>query len=444
MQLLLDHDADPLARNLDGLSSIDIAKGSEAFKVLNVLNSVASAKGLVPGAEESSEDEFVADMLKSKSRRQGSGSIVGKAVEKPPRKQRRVAEERLRRSLREFIRTGDDAGAANILESFPFGQIDPDATRTASMLHLCAQHGRPQIAEMLCNHGVELNRLGPRKMTALHIAAESGNAAVAEVLARHGADLGYVDMAGRSPLDIASDEVCAVIVSASNFNGTSRSRRPYKKRAKSGTSSHTRKAKPRSSKPNAESDADKLKQAQEMRREQLWELEGTVETIDGVQFKALSYDSTDAMLFDIEIIPSLRHLLGSDPTAADPVTIRAVRSHGADKGADKLPLATVVNIHARLPDEDNIQDAAASDLKEPHSQTPVMEAAAIGAVDRETQSSGGASVTPPYDANERGTATTEALSDHESAVDSSETPASPLRPTRPPKVYGSPAFGWAF
>ncbi|OOQ85871.1 hypothetical protein PEBR_24172 [Penicillium brasilianum] len=77
---------------------------------------------------------------------------------------------------------------------------------THGLLHLAAEHGKLEVAQLLIDHGAKINRFNNSFETPLHLAATYGHTAVVDMLLKHGALLNentnrYVD---ENPLHIAA------------------------------------------------------------------------------------------------------------------------------------------------------------------------------------------------------------------------------------------------
>lgn len=77
---------------------------------------------------------------------------------------------------------------------------------THGLLHLAAEHGKLEVAQLLIDHGAKINRFNDSFKTPLHLAATYGHTAVVDMLLKHGALLNentnrYVD---ENPLHIAA------------------------------------------------------------------------------------------------------------------------------------------------------------------------------------------------------------------------------------------------
>lgn len=72
-------------------------------------------------------------------------------------------------------------------------------------LHLAAQHGHAEIAEILLRGGVNRDARTKLERTALHLAAQSGSLPVVESLLIHGSDINARDMLKMTPLHWAVD-----------------------------------------------------------------------------------------------------------------------------------------------------------------------------------------------------------------------------------------------
>lgn len=79
-------------------------------------------------------------------------------------------------------------------------------------LHLAAQSGNAEIAEILLRGGVNRDARTKLERTALHIAAQSGGLEVVDLLVNHGSDVNAQDMLKMTPLHWAAERghVCVV------------------------------------------------------------------------------------------------------------------------------------------------------------------------------------------------------------------------------------------
>lgn len=79
-------------------------------------------------------------------------------------------------------------------------------------LHQAAQHGHPEIAEILLRGGVNRDARTKIERTALHLAAQSGSLEVVDLLVNHGSDVNARDMLKMTPLHWAIERGHTCIV----------------------------------------------------------------------------------------------------------------------------------------------------------------------------------------------------------------------------------------
>ncbi|AFA40164.1 Ankyrin repeat protein [Pyrobaculum oguniense TE7] len=108
----------------------------------------------------------------------------------------------------ELVNWGDQRVAKELAKLKVFGVKVPDET----MLHVAARYCRPEVAELLLQHGADPDVLDDYWRTPLHYAASVGCVPVAELLLRHGADPNEQDSYWHTPLHIAAEGGHAAIV----------------------------------------------------------------------------------------------------------------------------------------------------------------------------------------------------------------------------------------
>lgn len=99
------------------------------------------------------------------------------------------------------------AGCIKCVESLIQCHIDPNLSQNhngSTMLHYAALNGRPNVVNLLCENGAEVNQANKRIRTALHEAATTGNQEVVKVLLSYGANVMNKNKYGRTSLHIAT------------------------------------------------------------------------------------------------------------------------------------------------------------------------------------------------------------------------------------------------
>lgn len=86
-------------------------------------------------------------------------------------------------------------------------------------LHLAAQHGHPEIAEILLKAGVNRDARTKLERTALHLAAQGGSVKVVDLLLIHGSDVNARDMLKMTPLHWAVERGHASVAEKLLING---------------------------------------------------------------------------------------------------------------------------------------------------------------------------------------------------------------------------------
>ena len=104
-------------------------------------------------------------------------------------------------SLLEAVRRGD----LQRVKDFLANGADVNAKRGdfTAPLHLAAQGGHKEIAELLIAAGADVNAKNKYGTTPLHYAAEEGHKEIAELLIANGVDVNAKKNNGRTPLDLA-------------------------------------------------------------------------------------------------------------------------------------------------------------------------------------------------------------------------------------------------
>ncbi|XEU94786.1 hypothetical protein FSHL1_000070 [Fusarium sambucinum] len=92
-------------------------------------------------------------------------------------------------------------------------------------LHLAVENGHGEMAMMLIKRGgAEVNGKGTSGRTPLHLAVENGNGKMAKMLIRHGADVKAKDASGRTPLNLAfekgHEEIAQILTGDGTEDGT--------------------------------------------------------------------------------------------------------------------------------------------------------------------------------------------------------------------------------
>ncbi|GFV55829.1 GA-binding protein subunit beta-1 [Trichonephila clavipes] len=79
-------------------------------------------------------------------------------------------------------------------------------------LHLASQEGHVDIVKLLISHGAEVDARDMLRMTPLHWAVEHNNFYVVQFLLKHGADVNAISKFDKTPLDIAKDNQHAHLI----------------------------------------------------------------------------------------------------------------------------------------------------------------------------------------------------------------------------------------
>jgi ankyrin repeat protein len=193
VKLALEYGVDPTVRNNDGLTALHLAAGDGHVDVIGVLID-AGVPVDIPG------ERGLTPLLFAALGRQDCAA-------------------------RRLLDSGADAGARNesgfnaldltIPMSPPPALIDlllkagtdaspPPEEIRMTPLHWAARTGQSEIIGLLCDAGVEVDRVDQRGRTALHLAVREGHTVSVEVLLRAGADAFALDERGRTPLVVAT------------------------------------------------------------------------------------------------------------------------------------------------------------------------------------------------------------------------------------------------
>ena len=73
----------------------------------------------------------------------------------------------------------------------------------ATLLHDAVGHNCKELVAYLLTKGVDVNAVMDDRVTALHLAAQRGNIPIADLLLQHGANINAIDAKGWTPLDRA-------------------------------------------------------------------------------------------------------------------------------------------------------------------------------------------------------------------------------------------------
>ena len=92
-------------------------------------------------------------------------------------------------------------GAARFLLAHG-ADVDGRRTDLSTSLHLAADQGNLEVAEMLLHHGADINSRNISGKTPLHLAVVQGRVEVAQMLLRRGADVNSQDVGGETPLQL--------------------------------------------------------------------------------------------------------------------------------------------------------------------------------------------------------------------------------------------------
>lgn len=100
------------------------------------------------------------------------------------------------------------AGIPNqVREQLDLGKVDINCANPISNgrtpLHLVSSHNNIQIAKLLIQYGVDINKPDYFGNTPLHFASKFGCDSIIKLLLEHGADINKVNISGRTPLAIA-------------------------------------------------------------------------------------------------------------------------------------------------------------------------------------------------------------------------------------------------
>ena len=82
--------------------------------------------------------------------------------------------------------------------------VDLQVARGRTALHVAAQHGHYNIARLLLNHGANVNAEEKNLRTPLHLAADQGKVPVAKLLLQGGAKVDALEVSQLTPLHMAS------------------------------------------------------------------------------------------------------------------------------------------------------------------------------------------------------------------------------------------------
>jgi ankyrin repeat protein len=197
---LLDHRANPNARNARGETALHVAALSDRTEDRRTVRALIR-RGVDPnaGREDGSSALHVAAAYGTEATvralleggadpravsHRGDTPLHGAATPQPDR-----TPEECRRIIAQLVSRGADPNARNSSGLAP--------------LHQAAMFGHVAVLQALLEAGARVDLEGPERATALSLAATSGHApAVAALLAR-GADPGHRDDAGQTPLEAA-------------------------------------------------------------------------------------------------------------------------------------------------------------------------------------------------------------------------------------------------
>ena len=84
------------------------------------------------------------------------------------------------------------------------GHLSDQDNRGSTPLHVASRYGHEVVAELLLDHGADVNQANNDGCTPLHVASEKGHELTALLLLDHGADVNQAGKNGRTPLCAAS------------------------------------------------------------------------------------------------------------------------------------------------------------------------------------------------------------------------------------------------